>query len=168
MKKALLIIDAQKAAVISICEIHGGDADNIIPESCYFSGTLRAFDTETADLIFNAVEQICAAVARLFQVEARLSIPGGKYPPVINPASGVKLAYQAAQAAGLPVRELEHPAMSSEDFSYFLLNAPDGVFVRLGAGEDQPPLHNSRFLPPPEVIPAGIAYMTAVALTALR
>ena len=58
--------------------------------------------------------------------------------------------------------------MSSEDFAYFLLNSPDGVFVRLGAGEDLPPLHNSKFLPPDEIIPAGIKYMTAVALEALK
>ena len=161
-------VDAQKPAVVSICAICGGEADNIIPEHCCFKGTLRAFDVETSELLYTAVREICDAAAKMHRVRCEVTAPGGKYPPVVNSESGVKVALAAAKAAGLPVRELVRPSMSSEDFSYFLLDAPDGVFVRLGAGEEQPPLHSADFLPPQEVIPAGIRYLTAVALAALH
>ena len=141
--------------------------DNIIPDECAFSGTLRTFDDATAAELLDAVRRVCSATAEAHRVQCRFEIGSG-YPAVVNPPSGVEVARAAARAAGLPVRELTRTAMSSEDFAYFLLNAPDGVFVRLGAGEDQPPLHSSRFLPPDEVIPAGIGYMAAAALTALR
>lgn len=160
-------LDVQNPAVISICNIHGGRTDNIIPEECRFSGTLRALDNTVAGELLPAVRRVCAAIAEAHRVRCRIST-GSEYPAVVNSPSGVKIARAAAEAAGLPVTELSRSAMSSEDFAYFLLNAPDGVFVRLGAGEDQPPLHSSSFLPPEEIIPAGIRYLTEVALAALR
>lgn len=159
-------IDVQKPAVISICNINGGYMDNVIPESCSFGGTLRSLDNETSGELRGAVQSICQVAARMHRMECRIFF-NGDYPAVINPESGVKVALKAAQKAGLTVHELKEPAMSSEDFSCFLLNSKDGVFIRLGVGEEQPPLHNVKFLPPPEVLEPGIKYMTSVALTAL-
>ena len=159
-------IDVQKPAVISICNINGGQMDNVIPESCTFGGTLRSLDNETAGELRDALQSICQGAAALHRVRCDIRF-SGDYPAVINTDSGVKIACQAAEAAGLPVHNLSESAMSSEDFSCFMLSSRDGVFIRLGAGEDQPPLHNVKFLPPPEVVDAGIRYMTSVALTAL-
>ena len=140
--------------------------DNVIPESCTFGGTLRSLDNETAEELAAALDDICHSVAALHRVKCEISY-GSDYPAVINSASGVKIAFEAAEKSGLGVKMLSSPAMSSEDFSCFLLNSPDGVFVRLGAGEEQPPLHNVKFLPPETVIRPGIEFMVNTALTAL-
>ena len=160
-------IDAMRPAVVSICTFNGGKNDNVIPDSCEFSGTMRSQDNDTAAKLKAALPEICQPVAQLHRMECEI-INGSEYPATVNPASGAETAKNAAKIAGLPVVELARGAMSSEDFAYFLLNSPDGAFVRLGAGEDLPPLHNSKFLPPDEIIPAGIKYMTAVALEALK
>ena len=110
--------------------------------------------------------EICNAVASAHRLECNFNF-SGNYPAVINSPSGVKIAETAAAAAGLDVKQLDAPAMSSEDFSCFLLDAPDGVFVRLGAGENQPPLHNDKFLPPVEILKPGIDYLVSVAFTVL-
>ena len=160
-------IDVQKPVVLSICNILGGHADNVIPEECSFGGTLRSLDNESADELYKAVQEICQAVAVAHRVTCDISVCGD-YPAVINPASGVTQAVKAAGKAGLTVKMLEASAMSSEDFSCFLLDAPDGVFVRLGAGEDLPPLHNVKFLPPATVLQPGIEYLVSTALTVLE
>ena len=121
---------------------------------------------ETAEELAAALDDICHSVAALHRVKCEISY-GSDYPAVINPASGVKVALEVAEKSGLGVEMLSSPAMSSEDFSCFLLNSTDGVFVRLGAGEEQPPLHNVKFLPPETVIRPGIEFMVNTALTAL-
>lgn len=160
-------IDVQKPVVLSICNINGGHADNVIPENCSFGGTLRSLDNESAAELYEAVQDVCQAVAVAHRVKMDISVCGN-YPAVINPASGVKVALQAAKKAGLEVKMLDASAMSSEDFSCFLMDAPDGVFVRLGAGEDLPPLHNVKFLPPVDVFKPGIDYMVSTALAVLE
>lgn len=160
-------IDVQKPAVMSICNILGGAMDNVIPESCEFGGTLRSLDNETAKELYLALQEICQGVAQIHRCQCEITI-SGDYPAVINPASGVNVALKAAAKAGLEVRMLESSAMSSEDFACFLMDAPDGVFVRLGAGENLPPLHNVKFLPPEEIFKPGIEYMVAAALTVLE
>jgi len=159
-------MNAQKPVVLSICSISGGKADNVIPEECIFGGTLRSLDNGSAKELFSAVQEVCQAVAAAHRVSCEVRT-GGDYPAVVNPASGVKIALAAAEKSGLQVQMLDAPAMSSEDFSCFLLNSPDGVFVRLGAGEDLPPLHNVKFLPPESVFEPGIRYLVSTALTVL-
>ena len=160
-------IDVQKPVVLSICNIIGGATDNVIPERCEFGGTLRSLDNESSTELYTAVEEICQAVAAAHRVTCKVAVCGN-YPAVINPANGVKIACQAAEKAGIKVKMLDASAMSSEDFSYFLLNSPDGAFIRLGVGEEQPALHNVKFLPPAEALKTGIDYMVSVALTALE
>jgi amidohydrolase len=160
-------INAQAPSVISICNISGGSADNVIPAECCFSGTLRALDNETARELQNIIKEVCEAIALMHHVDCQVEAKG-EYPATVNPVSGTEFARKSADAAGLRVVELSESAMRSEDFSYFLLNSPDGAFIRLGAGENQPPLHNCKFLPPDEIIPAGIKYMVRTALDFLK
>ncbi|MBR7121081.1 MAG: amidohydrolase [Lentisphaeria bacterium] len=160
-------IDVKKPAVMSICNIIGGAMDNVIPESCEFGGTLRSLDNETAKELYQALQEICHGIAEVHRCRCDISI-SGDYPAVINSASGVEVAVKAAQRAGLSIRMLPSSAMSSEDFACFLMDAPDGVFVRLGVGENLPPLHNVKFLPPEEAFKPGIEYMVSAALTALE
>ena len=160
-------IDVQKPAVMSICNILGGKMDNVIPETCEFGGTLRSLDNGTAGELYQALRDICSAVASAHRVSCEFSV-SGDYPAVINPASGVDTALKAISKAGLTAKILPASAMSSEDFSCFLMDAPDGVFVRLGAGEDLPPLHNDKFLPPESVFKPGIDYLVSIALTVLE
>lgn len=160
-------IDVQKPAVLSICKFSGGTMDNVIPERCMFLGTLRSLDNETAEQLATALKEVCEAVATVHGMRCEVTF-GANYPAVINSASGVDSAVKVAEKLGLNVKMLSAPAMSSEDFSCFLLNSPDGVFIRLGAGEDLPPLHNVKFLPPETVLRPGIEYMVATALAFLK
>ena len=86
---------------------------------------------------------------------------------VYNDKEQTDIAAKVAEKSGIPVVWLEKASMGGEDFCYFLEKAP-GVYIRLGAGEDQPPLHNSKLLPPEEMMKAGIKYLVEFALDALK
>ena len=161
-------IDPQRAALLSVCSISGGNnSENVIPKECTFAGTLRALDNDTVKDLQDALYEVCNAVASAHRLKCEMKV-SGYYPAVINPESGVDLAVDVAEKNHLTVKKLSESAMSSEDFSYFLMNSPDGVFVRLGIGENLPPLHNPEFIVPEEVIPLGIDYMSKIALAALN
>ena len=61
------------------------------------------------------------------------------------------------------VREVDAPSMGSEDFAFFMQEAP-GLFIRLGMGTDSPPLHTPEFLFNDEAVPTGITVLAAMAL----
>ena len=161
-------INSQRAGVLSICAINGGKLDNVIPEECSFIGTIRALDDETASELRSALEEMCQAVAALHRVSCDVHIALGGYPATVNSASGVALAREALEKCGIEQLEMSESFMASEDFSYYINKARDGVFVMLGAGEDLPPLHNCRFVPDEKMIIPGIAYMSEIALAALK
>lgn len=157
------LISVQRSALISICVVKGGEADNVFPDDCYFSGTLRALDMETAGKLSAAVQEICHGVAAIHHVKCEVEF-FSEYAPAVNPESGVTAAVKAAEKSGLALYMMPEASMGAEDFAYFLLNSPDGVLVHLGVGENSPPLHNSSFCPPAEVIESGIKFMTELAL----
>ena len=153
---------------MSICSIQGGRLDNVIPEECTIIGTLRALDDETASELRCAMDEMCQAVAALHRVKCSVEFAPGGYPATVNPASGVALAKEVMAQCGIECIDFTESSMASEDFSCYLNNSPDGVYVKLGAGEDAPPLHNCRFVADEKMIPHGIELMTGIALAALK
>ena len=161
-------INSQRAGVLSICALNGGNLDNVIPEQCSFIGTIRALDDETASELRVALHDMCHAVATLHRCTCDVHFAKGGYPATINSNSGVELAKQVLEKCGIAIEEMPESFMASEDFSCYLNKAADGVFIMMGAGEDQPPLHNCRFLADEKIIGHGISYMTEIALAALK
>ena len=161
-------INSQRPAVLSICSIQGGHLDNVIPEECTLIGTLRTLDDETASELRCAMDEMCQAIAALHRVQCTVEFAPGGYPATVNPASGVALAKEVMAQCGIECIDFAESSMASEDFSCYLNNSPDGVFIKLGAGEDAPPLHNCRFVADEKMIPHGIALMTGIALAALK
>lgn len=160
-------ISVQRSALISICVVKGGEADNVIPDDCYFAGTMRTLDMDTAEKLKSSMQEICNCVAAMHHVECEVNF-FSEYAPAVNPESGAKAAEKAAKDAGFEVFMMPEASMGAEDFSYFLLNSPDGALVHLGVGENMPPLHNNRFLPPAEAVEWGVKYMTQIALNKLQ
>ncbi len=88
------------------------------------------------------------------------------FPVTVNDLAAVRLVTGAAASVGLPVTALETPFPWSEDFGRFLARCR-GALVGLGAGEDQPPLHDGAYDFPDEIIPAGVRLLTAIVRQAL-
>ena len=78
-----------------------------------------------------------------------------EFPNTQNDSTCNKIILKAAKQAGLTTEKLLFPFRWSEDFGHFLKNYP-GVLFGLGAGTDQPALHNPDYDFPDELIEAGV------------
>jgi amidohydrolase len=151
-------------AVVSLGAVHGGQADNVIPESVDFAGTLRYTEHRVQ-------EQIHAEIRRAFEMARSL---GGDYelrfevgtPPMINNPQAVELIKEAASA--LLGREHVTPGergLGAEDFGCFLDHVPGAMFA-LGArlDEDKRYAHSPNFDIDEAALPIGAAIFAEAAL----
>ena len=153
------------AAVISICTMETGEAANQIPDEAVMRGTMRSLLPEVRTAMDAGMRRVAAGVAQTFGVEIDVAIRHGNV-VTTNTKAEADLAAAAAVAAGLAVRRDLPPAMTGEDFSWYLVEKP-GAFVWIGNG-DTAGLHNSGYDYNDAVLPAAATYLAAVARRALE
>ncbi|MDU6792471.1 MAG: amidohydrolase, partial [Anaerococcus sp.] len=76
-------LDPTNSALISICQIHGGTCQNIIPNEVWEEGTVRTHDENVRDFVEKRIKEISENIARAFRCEAELDYKR-YYPAVIN------------------------------------------------------------------------------------
>lgn len=157
-------------AVLSVTQIHGGDALNIIPDEAVLRGTIRSFKPEVQELIEKAIERLCSGIASAFGAQITVRFDH-RYPPTVNSAAETELCCHVAEAllGADKVLTNELPSMGAEDFSYMLQERP-GCYVWLGNGPGTGgcTLHNPHYDFNDAIIPIGISYWVRLVETALR
>lgn len=153
-------LDPIAGSVISVTQISGGTAYNIIPDDVHLKGTTRHFQPQIQADIEARMGEIVAGVSKSMGVTADLSYER-RYPAVVNNPDQTKDAIAAAtQVAGddKVITNLP-PIMGSEDFAFMLQKIP-GAYIALGAGEprDRGMLHQSRYDFNDELLPMGVHY----------
>jgi amidohydrolase len=154
--------------VITVGTIHGGSADNIIPDSVHLTGTIRSFSPETRALLHQELRRACSVVEALGG-RFDLAIQWG-YPPTLNSPEATAVAWDAlAQLVGDDRVKVAEQGMGAEDFSFMAQTVP-GCFVRLGVhapawGDRAYYLHRADFQLDEEALPLGTAALAAMALT---
>ncbi|KAH9095471.1 hypothetical protein Ae201684P_014538 [Aphanomyces euteiches] len=127
-------VSPHDAAIVSICQVHGGEADNVIPSSVKLSGTIRDFAPAVESTIkqrMATIEHTCAA----YGLDGKLRF-FDMYPVVVNPERETKIfeAIAASVVGADRVSDEGLPAMAGEDFTYFLQQRP-GCFFTIGTRE---------------------------------
>ena len=122
-------------AVVSVTQIHTGDAYNVIPEQAFIRGTVRAFSSDTMMLIEQNMARIASGVAGGFGGTAELDFRL-IFPPLVNDAAEAEfIADAAAELVGNDnVNRNGNLVMASEDFSYMLDRRP-GAYIQIGNGD---------------------------------
>ena len=157
------------AGVISITQFRAGDVDNVIPETAWLGGTLRAFSSDVRQLLGGRLRELCAGIAATYGVDIDLILHAG-YPPTVNHAAHAKLCVQAAgSVVGMEnVQTHLAPSMGAEDFAYFLQYKP-GCYIWIGNGEAEGgcTLHNPHYDFNDAIIGTGVRYWVALAQSLL-
>jgi hippurate hydrolase len=157
------------SAVVSVTQIHGGDAWNVIPESVVIRGTCRSFDPRIQDSIEPAIRRIAEGVCPSFGATMSLRYER-RYPPTINSPKETEFAASVADEVVGPERVDRNvvPTMGSEDFA-FMLQARPGCYIFLGGGtaEKGGVLHNAHYDFNDETLPIGASYWARLVETAL-
>ncbi len=151
-------ISARDTAVLSITQMHAGDAYNVIPDEARLMGTARAFTDETMkkieDKLRRTVEGVASGLGATAEIDFRFT-----FAPLVNDPEQTDFA--ADCAVGLVgeenVSRQFHMMMGSEDFSFMLEKSP-GAYIRIGNGVDSGPVHNPGYDFNDEIIPLGVAF----------
>jgi amidohydrolase len=122
-------------AVLSITQIHAGDAVNVLPDEAWIGGTVRTFTVETLDVIERRMKTIVESTAAAYECEAVLEFYRN-YPPTINDPEQTQFAVSVMEevVGKEKVNSTVEPTMGAEDFSFMLLAKP-GCYAFLGNGE---------------------------------
>jgi hippurate hydrolase len=140
--------------VFSVTQIHAGSAYNVIPSDCTISGTMRYFDTDTAQIVRQRVRALCAGMASAYGVEIEFDnreifdvlVNDGALSAAMLDAAGEVVGTENATVT-------ERVRMGSEDFSDMLRVIP-GAYCTVGH-EGTIPLHNDAFFLDESILPVG-------------
>jgi len=158
------------SAVISVTQMHAGDAYNVIPQEAVLRGTIRAFRKETMALVKERIETISKGIAQTLGGKAEADVRIA-FPPLVNDKDAVKfIADVAAEIVGEANMNREGPyVMASEDFSYMLEKVP-GAFINIGngGGEGGCEVHNPSYDFNDDIITLGATLWSRVVETKLR
>ena len=157
-------INPVDSAVVTVTQIHAGDAYNVIPDSVKLCGSIRTFKKGVREKIISSMESVVKGVASGLGASAELRIKQG-YPATINTAQE---AQKAASAAARVVGETKvildaDPSTGSEDFAYMLQVRP-GCYIWLGNGNRDGGcmLHNPHYDFNDEILPIGTSYWVSL------
>lgn len=158
-------IDPLKPVVLSVCKMQGGCSSNVIPETVLLEGTVRYFDSELKEQIRSAMVAIVNGVCSANGCKGSLNFVDGYVPTISDPHAVAEAHAVVTAVMGEDSWSDDHtPSMATEDFSYYL-NRVSGCLLRLGLGEDWPPLHSPDFDFNDAVLEKGVTLLVSLALS---
>lgn len=156
--------------VLTVAAVHAGTANNIIPDTAEFIGTMRTVSPEARRLGEFEFKRVVASMAASLGCAADIQWNTG-YPMTTNHPEATERVRKVARAAvgdsNLHVRE--HPTMGGEDFAYYGDHAKAAFFFLGLRKADKAPfagLHTPEFDFNDEAMPAGIAMLAGLGLEA--
>jgi hippurate hydrolase len=152
------------SAVVSVTQVHGGDAWNVIPDKAVLRGSIRFFDDAVRERVEADLRRIVGGVCAAHDIRHEVVYRRG-YPATVNSEREAAVAQRSAAAVVGAERVLceDVPTMASEDFSYYLHRRP-GCYVFLGAGDARHTagLHTPGYDFNDEVLATGAQYWLRV------
>ncbi len=117
--------------VLTVGEIHGGTARNIMAGKAYITGTVRTWNSKTRAMVQDKLERISGKTAHAFGAHLNFSYEAGN-PAVINDEECAEQARLATEAVlGSDAIGTYEGTLAGEDFAEYMQHVP-GVFVFLG------------------------------------
>ena len=162
-------VDPFEQIVVTVGQIHGGTANNVIPMSAMVHGTIRTMNPEVRVMASERLRAVAHGVAAACNVSAEVTINEG-YPVVINDASAVERFFRVAKdtLGEQFVSDDAKPTMGGEDFAYYGAECPC-CFYQLGLipdGQDSyASVHTPHFDFNDDALVVGVQLMTALALS---
>ncbi|WP_394839859.1 amidohydrolase [Pendulispora rubella] len=160
---------SKEPAVISVGSIHGGNRENIIPESVKMLGTLRTFDDGMRDDAKRRIQTMTESIATAHGAKGVVEFVQPGYSVTNNDAALTERMIPTLRWATGGKAVLTDKVSVAEDFSEYQKAAP-GVFLLLGAPpKGKTPQTASRNHSPTfdfdeDAMPVGARTLSALAL----
>ena len=155
-----------RPVVLTIGQINGGRAPNVIADRVQMLGTVRSLHPETSATLPDWIEQIVAGVCQTHGGRYELHYRHG-VPSVQNDIALTQLLESSATEAwgSQGVQIIQEPSLGAEDFALYLKHAPGSMF-RLGVGfkdKHNYPLHHPQFEVDEAAIVTGVVTLANAA-----
>ena len=152
--------------VLTIGQITGGRAPNVIADQVRMAGTVRSLHPETHANLPEWIEGIIANVCNAYHAKYEMNYRRG-VPSVQNDMNLTQILESACREAwgNDQVEILSEPSLGAEDFSLYLEHAP-GTMFRLGVGHPDQlnyPLHHPLFEVDESAIVTGVVTLAYAA-----
>ena len=163
-------VDPVESVVVTVTQVHGGDAWNVIPETVTMRGTARTLVAPVRAQVQEELRRMVTGIAEAQGARVEIDWNGG-YPPTVNDAAATDFAARVAAevVGGEQVTADALPLMGSEDFSYMLEEKP-GCYIWLGNGVGEKGgcgLHNPYYDFNDDAAALGASYWVRLVETAL-
>jgi amidohydrolase len=154
-------------AVVSVTRIHGGTANNIIPDTVTIGGTVRTYTEADRQKIHARICSLAAKISEAENCSATVDYTWG-YPTTLNtPAYIDVISAMADEFYGQGTAVTIDPSMGGEDFAYYLQKVP-GCMMHLGVKNPAKgciyPGHNTKFQIDEDAFDMGVTLMVNGAL----
>jgi amidohydrolase len=152
--------------VLSLGQIEGGRAHNVIADRVTMKGTVRSLHPESYDNLPHWIENIVQGICQIYGAKCQVDYRRG-VPSVHNDDTLTQIIEVATREAwgDESVQILPEPSLGAEDFSVYLENVP-GCMFRLGVGsvnKTNYPLHHPKFEIDEDAILTGVVTMAYAA-----
>ena len=159
------MLDPVEPSVVSVCSVHSGTRNNIIPDDAVLEGTMRTLDEATrkkvASLIPKIAKSICATYGARCEVEME-----DAYPVTLNDPSVTRSVIHVLKSIPGSKTVVAPPLLVAEDFAFFLREVP-GTYYFLGTRNSEEgciyPNHSSRFKIDEDILKYGSASLAMLA-----
>ncbi|MGL5068378.1 MAG: M20 metallopeptidase family protein [Sarcina sp.] len=154
-------ISPVESGLITVGEITGGTAPNVIPEKVVIKGIIRTVNNEVREFVVRRVREIAELLVKSMRGCTEVNIEES-YPSLINNSRCVKLIEESATSiiGRKNVLEQKYPKLGVESFAYFAKEV-DSAFYFLGTRNEEKgiihPAHSGLFNIDEEAILIGIA-----------
>lgn len=154
-------INPLNPAVVTVAQIKGGSASNIIPEYAEIVGTVRTTDKDDRVFIQERIQNICKYVCKANNAEATIEYLN-HFPMLVN---DIEFTEGCMDVIGdlfgkEEIVELKNVTLGAEDMSYFLQEAK-GTYFMLGTNNKDKgivyPAHHPKFNLDEDVLWKGAA-----------
>ena len=144
------------SAVITIGKLTSGTVQNIIAENARLEGTIRTLSVDAMNEVKRRIEAVCAGIEASFECTIDIDYGAMYYEVNNNETCANKLLSFAKSYEGCHAVE-SPPAMTGEDFGYFLKEIPGALFWA-GANCDYG-LHHSKLSPDENLLAFNVRFV---------
>lgn len=154
-------VDPLDTAVVSVCQLQAGTANNIIPQEAVFSGTLRAFKPAVFEVIRHRFRTIIEEIASAMGCQAEIDLLKVTEPVINDPDLARLMANVALDIQPEAIIDTSFQTMGGEDFSLMMQAAP-GCFMMVGSANPERGLNYGHHHPKFDVDEACLPYAVAI------
>lgn len=159
------MVDPVEPSVVSVCSVHSGTRNNIIPDDAVLEGTMRTVNEVTKRTVAALIRRISHSVCKTFGARCEIDMEDAYPVTVNNPAVEARVFKLLSTIPGTKTMEVP-PLLVAEDFSYFLRKVP-GTYYFLGTRNQSKgclsPNHSSRFKVDEDVMKYGAGSLALLA-----